>query len=495
MTKIARYTCVLTVAVAIAAWSTVADAATAAPVHVGYAAKVERDVEGKLGDADAKKIKIEDDIFFSEIITTEPDATAIMSFRDGSSLEIGPNSALTIDEFIFNPAEGVKTQTITALVGSFRFVSGMTMPNQTITINTPSATIGIRGSTLPLVVGSDGFTAAVPTDGQASFAPRGNPDAAVNIQRGNTGVIRPGGQPRTGPSVRSVGRQIVSRARQVFGARVVIPQRSQQRRTRDAQANQQPASTQALQLTPGQQQARQNATQAALAARQDQTLDNQGLSAVPQLDNAGVFNVQLSPNLQLVVDDLNDQTSALQVNLDAALQDGQAASQANHLAGTRDVIGGLSQIGDTNGVVASTSNAAQADPNQAAAAVDAAAANLQDLNANTLSAVLQSAADGLALGGQVNPQDQLVTLTASALNALPQDTADVIATEVVSIVATDNNLDVNTFNDDVQTTVVALATEPAAGDPTDTTPVVTTPVTAVVDSPEAENPSQDVSQN
>jgi hypothetical protein len=466
---------------------------------VGYAAKVERDVEGKLGEADVEKIKIEDDIFFSEIITTESDATAIMSFRDGSSLEIGPNSALTIDEFIFNPSEGIKTQTITALVGSFRFVSGMTLPNQKVTINTPSATIGIRGSTSPFTVGSDGSTAAAMTDGAASFAPRNNPGAAVNIQRGNAGVIKPGGQPRTGASTRSVARQLTSRTRQIFGARPVIPPQNQQRRTRDAQANQQPAATQTQQQVAAPTPAQQQAAQAAVAARQDQTMDNQGITSVTQLDTAGVLDAgpaALSANQQATVDNLDIQTQALQVNLDAGLQDGQAASQAAHQTGTANVIGGLAQIGDTDGVTAATGNAAQADPNQAGPAIGAAVSNLPNLDADTMTEVVQSAVNGLADGGYDTGTTTIGGLTAVALTSVDADTQAALADTVTNNVAGNNNIDV----DDLSVVVQVAALEPAAGpadtvtDAGDTTDDVTDdPV--VVDQAEAENPAQDVSPN
>ncbi|MBL4581910.1 MAG: hypothetical protein JKY29_08840, partial [Gammaproteobacteria bacterium] len=173
--------------------------------------------------------------------------------------------------------------------------------------------------------------------------------------------------------------------------------------------------------------------QAAVNARQDQTMDALGITSITILDNAGVLDAAptgLNTNEQTVVDRLAAVTASLQATLDDALTDGDAASQAAHQQGTSNVIGGLAQIGDTDGVTAATGNAAQADPSQAAPAVSAAAANLPNLDADTMTDVLQSAVNGLQEGGDDVTGTTVGTLTAAAINNMPPELQSGIGSDV-----------------------------------------------------------------
>lgn len=414
------------------------------PLHIGFAAQVERTVEGQIGEADFVPVQIDDDIFFNEIITTEPDAIAVMSFRDGSTLEIGPNSAVTIDEFVFNPVEGVKTQTMSVLVGSFRFVSGMAMPNQTVTINTPTATLGIRGSVANGVVGANGDTAAVPTNGTLTMQSRlsqvsnGQPGTGIEsatLLPGEPGITRATSNTVvTGPTINSVGRQVVSTTTQTFGVRVNTPTVTAQRRARDAVANQTPTATQEQANAAAQpSQARLNAQTTALNARQDQTLDALGVDSVTTLENSGVLGTtQLSGEQQNTVNSLNETTAALENLLNNAIVEGEIASQNNHVQGTTNVITGLSQSGNVQAVTAATGNASQADPNQAAPAVGAAAANLNNVDANAMTGVLQSAVNGLQAGGSEVNGNVVGNLTATAINNMNPATQQSIGNQVAA---------------------------------------------------------------
>ena len=63
---------------------------------------------------------------------------------DESTLIMGETSELILDSMVYNPNRGVVEGTITAVKGIFRFsTSGVKMD---FTINTPAATIGVRGT-------------------------------------------------------------------------------------------------------------------------------------------------------------------------------------------------------------------------------------------------------------------------------------------------------------------------------------------------------------
>lgn len=70
-------------------------------------------------------------------------------FKDDTTLDVGENSTVTIDEFVYDPnaaASGKLTAGIAK--GTFRFVSGKiaAAKPENVSINTPVATIGVRGT-------------------------------------------------------------------------------------------------------------------------------------------------------------------------------------------------------------------------------------------------------------------------------------------------------------------------------------------------------------
>jgi hypothetical protein len=64
-----------------------------------------------------------------------------------SALSIAPNSEVVIDEFVYNPGEGSGRMVTSLTKGALRFVGGQLSHGGQATVNTPSATIGIRGGT------------------------------------------------------------------------------------------------------------------------------------------------------------------------------------------------------------------------------------------------------------------------------------------------------------------------------------------------------------
>lgn len=94
---------------------------------------------------------IADQVFEGDAIRTRKDARLIIQFADSSSLTLGENARITLDGFVYNASVRDKpseSQTISIMIGVFRFISGAIAkaePQRTI-LNTPVATIGIRGT-------------------------------------------------------------------------------------------------------------------------------------------------------------------------------------------------------------------------------------------------------------------------------------------------------------------------------------------------------------
>jgi hypothetical protein len=137
--------------VAIALFSTVAYASDA--IHIGAATSVVNDVLTPTPTGD-KKIRINDELFFKQQVITKENSTLIITFRDSSTFSVAPQSVVVLDEFIFNPSEGILEKSIKVLKGSFRYISGFPIKNSITKIVTPFGTAGIRGSAVQGTIGA-----------------------------------------------------------------------------------------------------------------------------------------------------------------------------------------------------------------------------------------------------------------------------------------------------------------------------------------------------
>lgn len=138
------------------------------------------------------------DVKFLDTILTGDDTRAEITLIDDSLLSIGDNSELTIDEMVYEP--GKKGRGVLTLArGVFRMVSGKINKHDggTLTMNTPVATIGVRGTdfwglqekdklTMALIdhgiveiTGADGRTVILDTPLQAVVIERGQPTPAA----------------------------------------------------------------------------------------------------------------------------------------------------------------------------------------------------------------------------------------------------------------------------------------------------------------------------
>jgi hypothetical protein len=176
-------------ATAVAALATGLSAQTQT-ADIGVAATVVNRVEGTVGAQTAAK-KTGDRVFQNELIRTGAESKGQLLFRDETTLTIGPESEVKLDQFVYNP-QGTSSVTLNATKGVFRFISG-SLPSQAYEIKTPAATIGVRGTIILIGLLPDGT--AFYWNGEGSFVAQ-TLFGPFNVNRpGQVLVIRPGGQP------------------------------------------------------------------------------------------------------------------------------------------------------------------------------------------------------------------------------------------------------------------------------------------------------------
>jgi hypothetical protein len=95
--------------------------------------------------ANMRTISIGSSIAHKERIRTEANGSVQLLFVDKTSMTIGPNSDLTIDEYVYNPNAGSGKLAATLSKGALRFVGGQISHSGDAEVKTASAVIGIRG--------------------------------------------------------------------------------------------------------------------------------------------------------------------------------------------------------------------------------------------------------------------------------------------------------------------------------------------------------------
>jgi hypothetical protein len=83
-----------------------------------------------------------------DVIETGPNGSIGVSFKDDSIVSLGANSRLTVDRFVFEPAQEKYGFAARMARGTAYFVSGgiAKLSPESVAVTTPVGTIGVRGT-------------------------------------------------------------------------------------------------------------------------------------------------------------------------------------------------------------------------------------------------------------------------------------------------------------------------------------------------------------
>ncbi|TDQ84192.1 FecR family protein [Dongia mobilis] len=122
---------------------------------VGLVQKLQNTAYGTPPQAARMPKQPTDGVEFNELIETVPRSAIEIGFIDGSSLTLGADASVLIDEFVFDSASGSGNAVIGIGKGAVRWATGV-MPPQNVVIETPTASIAIRGTLLKIGVKPNG---------------------------------------------------------------------------------------------------------------------------------------------------------------------------------------------------------------------------------------------------------------------------------------------------------------------------------------------------
>jgi hypothetical protein len=135
-------------------------------------------------------LAVADPVLLYDTVETPDEALARLLFLDESTVTIGPNADLYIDEFVYDPSSGISQVIGQVGSGAFRFVSG-TSRHENSVITTPTATLGIRGTSFFVNVLPDGSTLTVTDDGEVFAQAILQTGRQVSVPAGTFALIQP----------------------------------------------------------------------------------------------------------------------------------------------------------------------------------------------------------------------------------------------------------------------------------------------------------------
>src|SRR5262245_50621659 len=138
--------------------------------RIGTAASTRPNVEAVAG-GNTHTISAGSEVYANQTVRTGNSGMDDLVFLDKTNLSVGPTSEVRLDKFVYDPTGSTGNVVIQATRGSFRWVTG-SQAKHAYQVSTPHGTLGVRGTTVELLVnkpGEDCVTKLRVVEGKADY--------------------------------------------------------------------------------------------------------------------------------------------------------------------------------------------------------------------------------------------------------------------------------------------------------------------------------------
>jgi hypothetical protein len=144
------------------------------------------------GPGGSRVLGVSKPIYSGDRINTGQKGEAQILFLDNTKLVVGPNSAIVIDKFVYNPDKTLASVGLQMTKGAFRFITG-NGPKRAYSIQTPTATLAVRGTKFDVAVGGKFGTGILVFDGAVEMCNRITGNCTVGNRGCGAAVASPDG--------------------------------------------------------------------------------------------------------------------------------------------------------------------------------------------------------------------------------------------------------------------------------------------------------------
>jgi hypothetical protein len=100
--------------------------------------------------------KVGDRVYLGDIVQTGADGHLGITFTDGTAFDLSSNARMEMTEFVYDPNSKSNSSLLSLTKGTFTFVAGKVAKTGDMKVDTPVATMGIRGTTPRVEISDDG---------------------------------------------------------------------------------------------------------------------------------------------------------------------------------------------------------------------------------------------------------------------------------------------------------------------------------------------------
>jgi len=169
-----------------------AQAGQAAQEKIGGVSQHEyKGATGAVSGGAASALYFASDVYSGETVSTPDAGSTVLTFGDTTQLNVGANSTVVLDHFVYDPGSRTGDASINFTKGIFRFVTGDIQNKSNVKLTTPTTSLTIRGTDFKVVVNDAGTIVQV-ISGAVEIKPCGG--------TAETRLVTPGEAARVSPS-------------------------------------------------------------------------------------------------------------------------------------------------------------------------------------------------------------------------------------------------------------------------------------------------------
>jgi hypothetical protein len=115
--------------------------------QVGQVATLQGIATVMRGNAAASRLKVSDGIYKKDALQTGANSSLGVTFDDETTLSLTANAGIVVNDFVYEEGGKGNSAAFNIARGTVAFVASLVAKNGDMTISTPTATLGIRGTT------------------------------------------------------------------------------------------------------------------------------------------------------------------------------------------------------------------------------------------------------------------------------------------------------------------------------------------------------------
>jgi hypothetical protein len=125
---------------------------SAAPI--GHVVKVSGNATA-IRNGVAVELHVGDNVFKGDAVQSGSDSLLGISFIDGTAFSLSSNARMVLNEMVYDPLGSSNSSLLSLIQGNISFVAGQSAKNGVMKVDTPVATMGIRGTAVLVEISAD----------------------------------------------------------------------------------------------------------------------------------------------------------------------------------------------------------------------------------------------------------------------------------------------------------------------------------------------------